>query len=184
MGKIPDHARRVFHGKLFDVYQWEQTLYDGSTTIFEKIRRIPSTEVIAVDGDQIIISEQEQPGKGRFLSLFGGAMHPGEPTDPLEHAKKELLEESGYIAKSWTHLETSNFPWEKLDWDNHLFVAKELEKVQEPTLDGGEKITLRRVSFDEFLALSATDLHWGPLTGLFRKVANPDKAAWLRDQLF
>jgi hypothetical protein len=36
---IPNHARIVFHGQLFDVYQWEQKLFNGKTAIFEKIKR-------------------------------------------------------------------------------------------------------------------------------------------------
>lgn len=181
MEKIPPHATRVFHGVLFDVYQWEQKLYDGSTATFEKIRRIPSTEIIVVKDEKILISEQEQPGKPRFLSLLGGGMREGEPTDPLEHAKMELLEESGYVARSWRLLEKTNFPWEKLDWENYLYVATDLEQVQEPHPDAGEKIRLEWVSFDEFIE---REVVWGPVTGLYKRVADPRVKEWLRQEIF
>lgn len=179
--KIPSHAKRVFHGVLFDVYQWDQEMFDGSHQTFEALRRIPSTEVILVDGEQIIIAEQEQPGRPPYLSLFGGQMRDDEPTDPLEHAKKELLEETGFEAEEWTYLEDTNFPMHKLDWHNYIFVARSPRKVQEPQLDVGEKIKLRHVSFDEFLRLAASEIHWGPLPDLFNKVPNPEGAARLRD---
>lgn len=35
---IPDHAKCVFKGVIFDVYQWEQKLYNGTTTTFEKLK--------------------------------------------------------------------------------------------------------------------------------------------------
>ncbi|MFZ2149837.1 MAG: hypothetical protein WAV15_01615 [Minisyncoccia bacterium] len=31
---IPPDAKRVFRGVVFDVYHWEQELYDGARTIF------------------------------------------------------------------------------------------------------------------------------------------------------
>ena len=37
--KIPKNATKVFSGKTFDVYQWEQEMFDGSKKIFEKLKR-------------------------------------------------------------------------------------------------------------------------------------------------
>ena len=34
---IPNHAKKVFAGKTFDVYHYEQKMFDGSTQIFEKL---------------------------------------------------------------------------------------------------------------------------------------------------
>ena len=39
----------------------------------------------------------------------------------------------------------------KIDWVIYTFIAKGLRKIAEPKLDGGEKITLKHVSFDEFI---------------------------------
>lgn len=36
---IPENAKLVFKGKIFDTYQWEQEMYDGSRVTFEKIKR-------------------------------------------------------------------------------------------------------------------------------------------------
>ncbi|KKP89624.1 MAG: NUDIX hydrolase [Candidatus Moranbacteria bacterium GW2011_GWC2_37_73] len=32
---IPEHAKKVFSGTFFDVYQWEQEMFDGSKKIKE-----------------------------------------------------------------------------------------------------------------------------------------------------
>lgn len=45
MAKIPSHAVKVFSGVIFDVYQWQQELFNGETATFEALRR-PSTVVI------------------------------------------------------------------------------------------------------------------------------------------
>ncbi len=42
---IPDSAKRMFEGIIFDVYQWKQTQFDGTTRDFEMLKR-PDTVVI------------------------------------------------------------------------------------------------------------------------------------------
>ena len=42
---IPANAKKVFHGVIFDVYQWEQEMFDGTKEIFEKLKR-PDTVVV------------------------------------------------------------------------------------------------------------------------------------------
>lgn len=148
---LPENAKQVFKGEIFDVYQWEQELYDGKKAIFEKLKR-PDTVVvfpILADG-RIILTEQEQPGKKSFIGATGGRVDEGE--DPLEAAKRELLEESGYEAKNlvlWHAEQVTS----KIDWAIFVFVAKGIKKVSEQKLDAGEKISLRIVTFDEFLEI-------------------------------
>jgi hypothetical protein len=43
---IPEHAKKVFAGKTFDVYHYEQKMFDGSTQIFEKLKRNHSVDII------------------------------------------------------------------------------------------------------------------------------------------
>ena len=45
---MPEHAKKVFSGVMFDVYQWEQEMYDGSTATFEKLTRPDTAQVIPV----------------------------------------------------------------------------------------------------------------------------------------
>jgi len=69
---IPDSAERVFEGKIYDVYQWPQRLYDGSTATFEMLRRPDTVQTIGVVGDKIIVLNDEQPNRGARLSFVGG----------------------------------------------------------------------------------------------------------------
>ena len=148
---IPEHAKKVFKGILFDVYQWEQKLFDGTTTTFEKLKRTDSVDIYAVLPDgRILLSEQEQPGKEPFISTLGGRVDEGE--DILSAAKRELLEESGYEAEEFI-LWKAEHPASKIDWVIYTFVAKGLRKVTGLNLDGGEKIILKPVTFDELLEI-------------------------------
>ena len=149
---IPDNAKKVFGGVLFDVYQWEQELFDGTKTIFEKLKR-PDTVVVfpVLDDGKILLTEQEQPGKEPFVGATGGRVDNGE--DILEAAKRELLEESGYEASEFI-LWDAQHPTSKIDWVVYTFIAKGLKKVSDMNLDAGEKITLKPVSLDEFIDIA------------------------------
>lgn len=146
---IPESAKLVFKGVIFDVYQWEQELFDGTKATFEKLRR-PDTVVVfpVLEDGSIILAEQEQPGKEPFISALGGRVEEGE--DILEAAKREFFEESGYQAEEYV-LWDARYPSGKIDWVIYVFIAKGLRKVADPKLDGGEKIILKSLTFEEFL---------------------------------
>lgn len=150
--RLPEHARCVFKGVMFEVWQWEQTMYDGSVQLFERIKRPDTAEVFVVTGDKILIEEQEQPDSSEpFFSIPGGRCELGE--DPLRAAKRELLEETGYVSDDWELWRTLPGALKELR-TGFVYIARAARKAQEPTLDAGEKITTRLVSFDELLLLS------------------------------
>ena len=149
---IPQDAKRVFSGILFDVYQWQQELYDGTRTIFEKLKRDDTVIIFGVKDDgKILLSEQEQPGKEAFIGGLGGRVEKDE--DVLAAAKREFLEESGYEADRFI-LWKAEHPTSKVDWVIYTFIAKGLKKIADMNLDGGEKIKIKEVTFDEFLEIS------------------------------
>lgn len=153
---IPDNAKRVFKGVLFDTYQWEQEMFDGTKTTFEKLKRPDTVVVFPVLPDgKIILTEQEQPGKKPFIGATGGRVDEGE--NILDAAKRELLEESGYEAEEFILWDTQH-PTIKIDWVVYTFIAKGLKKVADLHLDAGEKIKLLPVTLDKLVDI-ATDEH-------------------------
>jgi len=177
---IPDDARRVFRGVVFDVYQWEQELFDGTKTTFEKLKR-PDTVVVfpVLDDGRIVLTEQEQPGKEPFIGATGGRVDEGEGI--LEAAKRELLEESGYEASRF-HLWDAQQPISKIDWTVFVFIAKGLKQVADMSLDAGERIELKPVSFDEFVEIGLSE-RFGEkeiAPSLYEAKLDPDKMAELR----
>lgn len=151
MKKIPDNAKKVFEGVLHDVYHWDQVMFDGSIATFEALKRRDAVTIIAVIDNKIIINNEEHPGLEKFLSLPSGN---SETQVFPEDAKRELLEESGYVSDSWTQWFTNDvLRYHKLEWNNHYFIAKNLKKVAEQNLDPGERIETLFYTFDEFLEL-------------------------------
>ena len=55
---IPEQAELKFHGVIFDVYQWPQEMFDGSTETFEMLRRADTVKIIA------ILTPEELQGTG------------------------------------------------------------------------------------------------------------------------
>ncbi len=148
---IPPRAKLVFSGEIFDVYQWEQEMFDGSTGTFEMLKRADTVTVIAVTKDKkILVQEQTQPSRPSFLSLPGGRIDANE--SPLSAAKRELMEESGYQSDDW-ELYTTVAPFHKIDWVLYTYIARGCVKTQSQKLDAGEKIQNIVVDFDEFITL-------------------------------
>ncbi len=95
---MPDDAKCVFKGLIFDVYQYDQIQYDGSIKTFERLKRPDNTIVFPVfENGEILVYAQEQPGMKPFVGGFGGRVEEGE--DPLEGAKRELLEALEYMVE-------------------------------------------------------------------------------------
>lgn len=181
--KIPENAKCVFEGMLFNVYQWEQELFDGTKATFEKLIREDSAIMLPVLEDgRILLIEDEQPGEVKHLVFPAGRVDPGEY--PEAAARRELLEETGYAPES-VELVLTIAPERKIDWELYYYVGRNCKKVQEPLVQAGERITLHPVTFEEMLHLAAT----GKLESrAFRAVAleamsSPDKMQELKNKL-
>lgn len=181
---IPETARMVFKGKIFEVWQWEQQMFDGRMATFEKLKRPDTVQVLAAVGDKILVQEEEQPNSKRpFLTLPGGRRDEGE--DPLEATKRELLEETGYVSDSWI-LWKKDSPVSKIEWTIYTYIAKDAKRMQEPELDGGEKITPRFVTLEELLLLSDDPAFSCPelISEFLRMRLSPDKKNEFQKLLF
>lgn len=152
---LPKSAKKVFDGEIFDVYQWDQEMFDGSSATFEKIVRDDTVGVIPITREgKIIVLEEEQPGKAPFIGIPGGRVEYGE--DIEKAASRELVEETGYKSDN-LKLWLSDQPITKIEWCIYTFIAYDCEKVSNLKLDPGEKIKPRLVSFEEFLDIALQD---------------------------
>lgn len=149
MRKIPEHAKKVFEGEIFDVYQWEQVLFDETKAIFESLKRTDTVTVIPVTVDgKIMLIKEEQPQIPLHLKNVAGKVDPGEK--PEQTAVRELLEETGYQCQE-VKLWYKENPIYKIDWTVYTFVARGCKNTGTQKLEGGERITPILYTFDEFL---------------------------------
>lgn len=94
----------VFAGKIWDVAR-ETFDYKGTSLTREFVKHTGAVAVIALDDQQrvLMIRQYRHPVREYLWEIPAGLLDiPGEPK--IEAAKRELLEESGYVAAEWSHL--------------------------------------------------------------------------------
>lgn len=98
----------VFRGKLLQVRRDLVRLPDGASTEREYIEHPGAVMVIPLlESGELVMERQYRYALRRdFLELPAGKIDAGET--PLGCGKRELLEETGYVAPSWRHLATTH----------------------------------------------------------------------------
>lgn len=144
---IPKQAERVFKGVIYDTYQWQQKLFDGSETTFEMLRRPDTVSAIGVVGNKIVVIDDNQPHRGNRLSFPGGRVDEKDG-GTLTAAQREMHEETGYEFQNWRLAQVWQ-PQTKIEWFIYLFIAWDGAKTAEPHVDAGEKVGIKLLPFEK-----------------------------------
>jgi 8-oxo-dGTP pyrophosphatase MutT (NUDIX family) len=89
---------------------------------------------------EVVLAREYRHGLGRTtLELVGGAMEPGDPS-PLETARRELAEETGYTSAHWVHLCALSPNAGRVNNLAHSYLALDVERTAAPALDETEQI--------------------------------------------
>ena len=105
--------------------------------------------VLAQTGEGTILCfrQNKYAVAGLSLAPIGGYVEPGE--SPESAAKRELLEETGYVADEWIHLGSFSVDANRGAGKAHFFVAKSARPVSRPISDDIEEQELVLLSFGE-----------------------------------
>lgn len=107
------------------------------------------------DGHYIMV-EQYRHGLGEVLTeLVAGCVEPGE--DPLDGAKRELLEETGYGNGNWKLLTVLSANASSNNNLSYSYLATGLEKITGQHLDKTEDIEVKLLTEDELRQMLLDD---------------------------
>jgi ADP-ribose pyrophosphatase len=143
-------SRVVYEGGFLEVLKDTVQLPDGSTSTREYLTHPGAVAMLAIlDNGKLLMERQHRyPWHRDFIELPAGKIDAGE--DILVTAQRELLEETGYVAREWTHLATAapciGYSDERMEY----FIARGLSH-QGSKLDEGEFLEVFELSLEEAL---------------------------------
>jgi ADP-ribose pyrophosphatase len=142
----------VFDGNLLKVHRDTVRLPDGSEGQREYIRHPGAVAIVALTDDRQVLLERQYryPPRREFIEIPAGKVDPGEAH--IATAKRELLEETGYVAADWTRLGVIHTVIGYSDETIELFLATGLEH-RGRQLDAGEFLEVFTLPLGEALAM-------------------------------
>jgi ADP-ribose pyrophosphatase YjhB (NUDIX family) len=144
-----EHAERVFKGERFDIYQWQQKLFDGSMATFETVKRNDTVVIIPIiDGEIVMVNEQQPHWDKPGLALVAGMANTDE--DLAVAARRELEEETGLIFDSYYLVHVDGVA-AAIEWFAYTFIATGYKGKKEKNLDPGEKNETVRISLESLI---------------------------------
>lgn len=151
---VPDNAQLVFEGMIFDVYQWPQELYDGTSHTFEMLKRTDTVNAICIVDDKFLVLDDEQPHLGARLSFPGGRVDQSDASIK-DSIQREVHEETGYTFDNWRLIKVYQ-PYRKVEWFVYTWLAWGMSAKDDPHTDPGEKISVRELSFERLKSMIVT----------------------------
>lgn len=148
------HSQTIFTGKVISLKVDDVTLPNGATSKREIINHPGAVAVIAItESNKILLVEQYRKALERsIIEIPAGKLEQGE--EPIVTARRELEEETGYTSNNLKYIQTFATSPGFADEVIHLFVAKNLKKLEVPVeLDDDEFVELMEVTVEEAEAM-------------------------------
>lgn len=102
---------------------------------------------ITADGQVVLVEQWKQGARAASIDLPAGYLDAGE--DPLEAARRELLEETGYASDDWHCLGSLVLNSNRSTARMHLFLARGVQRVAAQHLECTEEIAVHLVELAE-----------------------------------
>jgi len=142
--------KKILTTKTFSVYT-HSGIINNQKISRDIVERRDVAAIIAIENDDLILVKQNRFPHGTIYEIPSGSLDNNET--PIECAFRELGEEIGYTAKKMIPL---------LNWYSaipfcneivHCFIAKGLEKINEPKLDDSEFLSVEKINLKKVIRM-------------------------------
>ncbi len=148
-------SKDAFKNRWWHIVQETVKLPDGSVTDDYYVNHSPGgVAVFAVtESGNVLVNRQYKHGAREIVHEMTVGRIDGDEGGPMEEAKRELLEETGYGEGEWEHLLTTVTNPTSSTSRIHVFLARGVRKLREPQSDPRETVDVREVPPEEFMRL-------------------------------
>jgi len=142
----------IYNGKIFDVVLEKVSLPNGAIKNREVVRHPGAAAMVPLlDDGKVVLIKQYRHAVGEFLwEIPAGTLEP--PEEPVECARRELVEETGYEASSFDKLAEILPAPGYTDEHIHIFLATGLRSVKQK-LEDDEVLGIQPTPFDTALEM-------------------------------
>lgn len=134
----------------FHIIHETVTLPDGTETDFDYLHDEPAVVIVPVttDGSLVVIEEWRQAVKRVNLGFPAGSVE-ADDEELASAARRELAEETGYVAETMTYLDSLEPANGVTDAVHHYFLAEDCRPVGSQALDFNESIAVRETTLED-----------------------------------
>lgn len=143
-------SETIYEGRIIDVKKDQVRLPNGKNGTRELVKHPGAVGIIPITADDrlIVVEQYRKPLERSIVEIPAGKLEPGE--EPVVTAVRELEEETGYGANDFTYLQTIATSPGFADEVIHLYIAKDLYKIEQPASpDEDEFVELMEISLEE-----------------------------------
>ena len=151
LGEDTLSSELVYTGDYLKVYRDTVFLPNGASSYREYLKHPGAVMIIPVfdNGDVLIERQFRYPMRTVFVEFPAGKKDAGEA--PIDTAKRELLEETGYTAERYSHITDIHNALAYCDEVIHFYVAEGLHDSGQQHLDDNEFVQVMRVPLTELM---------------------------------
>ena len=143
--------RLMYEGDYLKLHRATVQLPNGATSYREYLKHPGAVMIIPLfeNGDVLLERQYRYPMRKVFIEFPAGKKDAGEA--PLETAKRELLEETGYRAERYTHVTDIHNALAYCDEVIHFYLAEGLIQAGEQQVDDNEFVQVLRVPLSQLM---------------------------------
>lgn len=145
--EVPESSEEIFDGQVLHLFKDTVYLPNGKTATREVIRHVGAVAIVPMTADgKVVVERQFRYPLNRVITEVPAGKLDSKSEDRLEAAKRELEEETGYLADEWIPL------------GDYVPAAAYCDEVITMYFAKGLKKGIRNLDEDEFLNIELVPL--------------------------